>query len=290
MTRADRAPRRTAVERAGRWIVPLLLAAVYASTFRWMMRVWWWDAYAAHGVFVPFFSAHFLWVDRAGLRASAEGGDRRGWVLVGLGLAMLAGGWWQTSLLLQGLSSVVTVAGLVVAIFGPRCLRRGLFAIAFLVFMVPLPRWIVAAVTAELQLFAAIFAGAALSLLDVPFYRHGVMIELPALSIEVAEICNGLRFLTALVVLTVALAQMSQRTTRRKVVLALSAIPIAIAANAVRVAAVVMAAHYIGPEAASGVVHNTIGKVVWGLTLVPLAVVGVLLRRGGMPHPARRLA
>jgi exosortase len=246
-----------------------------------MVRVWWWDSYAAHGVFVPLFSAHFLWVDRARLRASAEGGDRRGWALLALGLGVLAAGRWQASLLLQGFSSVVTVAGLVLAMFGRRCLRQGLFAISFLAFMVPLPRWIVSVVTTDLQLFAVSFAGAALSLFDVPFYRHGVVIELPTITLEVAEICNGLRFLAALLVLTVAFAQVTQPTPRRKIILALAAIPIAIVANAVRVAAVIMAAHYIGPQAASGFIHNTIGKIVWGLTLLPLAGLGVMLRWTG---------
>ena len=59
-----------------------------------------------------------------------------------------------------------------------------------------------------------------------------------------------------------------------------SAVPIAILANAARVAAIAVAVQYAGPQAASGAIHHAIGKVTWALTLVPLAGLGLLLRRG----------
>jgi len=92
-------------------------------------------------------------------------------------------------------------------------------------------------------------------------------------------VCNGLRFLMALLVLTTAFAQVTQRTIPRKITLALSSIPIAILANAARVAAIGVGVHLIGPEAASGTIHHWIGKGVWGLTLIPLAALGFLLSR-----------
>lgn len=107
-----------------------------------------------------------------------------------------------------------------------------------------------------------------------------------------AEVCNGLRFLTALLVLTVAFAHVSQRSLAGKLVLVASAVPIAILANAVRVATIVVAAHYIGSQVTSGFIHNSIGKGVWALTLIPLGALGLLLRRGGAsrdPEEARPL-
>jgi exosortase len=262
-----------------RLLVVVLVGLVYVPTFKWMARDWYWNTYAAHGVFVPLFAAHFLWVDRARLRAAIGRGDGRGLLLLAAGLGALALGAWHRNLFVQGLSFVVTLAGAVLWLFGLPCLRQAAFALGFLAFMVPLPRWIVGTVTLHLQVFAATFAGAALSLFEVPFYRHGVQIELPNITLEVAEICNGLRFLTALVVLTVAFAQVGLRSVGRKLVLISSAVPIAILANAVRVATVVVGTHYVGPEVAVGFIHHTIGKVVWVLTLIPLLTVAWLLRR-----------
>jgi exosortase/archaeosortase family protein len=107
-----------------------------------------------------------------------------------------------------------------------------------------------------------------------------MVIDLATVRLDVAEVCNGLRFLMGFLVLAIAFAQVSQRTLPRKLLLAASAIPIAILANAVRVATVAIAVHHLGPAAASGIIHHGIGKAVWALTLVPLFVLGLVLRGG----------
>lgn len=266
------------------WLLSVaVLAGLYAPVFQQLGGVWWTDTYAAHGLFVPLFSAVLAWLDRDRLRATAGRGHPAGAVLVLGALGVLGVGWWRGSLFLQGLSAVVAVAGLVLWGLGALCLRRAAFPVAFLLLMLPLPRAAVDAVTLDLQLFAVEFAGLALALADVPFYRHGLLIQLPSITLEVAEICNGLRFLLALFVLTVAFAQVTQRTVPRKLLLVASAIPIAILANAFRVAVIAAGVHYVGPEVAGGIIHHSIGKAVWALTLVPLLVLGVLLRLSERP-------
>jgi len=260
-------------------VVVLALAGIYSPALAEMARVWWTNTYAGHGMFVPLFSALLVWMDRDRIRAAAGRGDPAGMLVILLGLGLLALGSWADSVILQGLSVVVAVAGIVLWGFGARCLRRAAFPVGFLLFMVPLPRPIVDAVTLDLQLFVARFAGATLELLDIPVHQDGLLIVLPAVTLQVAEACNGLRFLMALLVLTVAFAQVTQRSLLRKLVLVGSAIPIAILANAVRIAVIAIAVYYIGPKAASGFIHNIIGKAVWALTLIPLIALAFMLRR-----------
>jgi len=255
------------------------LAALYAPVMLRMASVWWHDSYAGHGMFVPLFSAHFVWIDRARIRAALGAREPRGLLVIVAGLLLLALGRWEASLLVQGVSFVVTLGGVVLWLGGARTLRALAFPLSFMFLMVPLPRGIVAVTTLHLQLFAARFAGQVLSLLDVPFMQRGVVIELPSLTLEVAEVCNGLRFLSALVVLTLAFAYVTQRTVARTAILTLMAVPVAIVANAVRVTGITLGVHYIGPEAASGFIHNYIGKGVWALTILVLVGIGVVLRR-----------
>lgn len=270
-----------------RVLVVLVVAALYAPTMLAMARVWWTDTYAGHGMFVPLFAAIVAWMERDRLRAAIGPGSLAGLAFLAAGLGALGVGHAAGSLLLQGLSVPVSVAGLVAWSFGLGFLRRATFPVWFLALMVPLPRPIVEAVTLDTQLFAAGFATWALRLVDIPVYRVGVLIELPTITLKVAEVCNGLRFLMALLVLTTAFAQATQRTIPRKIVLALSAIPIAVVANAVRVAAIAIAVHYLGPEAASGAIHDWIGKGVWGLTFLPLLALGFLLARVRVSRAAR---
>lgn len=270
----------------GRWLqtgLVVVLAALFAPAMVEMAHVWWTDAYAGHGMFVPLFCALVAWTDRERLRAAAGPGHPAGLVVVLAGLGLLGLGSVYASPLVKGSSVAVVVAGLVVWSVGPRCLRAAAFPVGFLLAMAPLPRAVVAVVTLKIQLFAAAFAAAVLRSIDVPVHQTGVAIELPTLTLQVAEACNGLRFLAALLVLTTAFAQLTQRDLGRKVALVASAIPIAILANATRVAAIALGVHFVGPQAASGTLHNMIGKGVWALTLIPLIGLGLLLARAGTP-------
>jgi exosortase len=266
------------------------VAALYVPTLAAMADAWRVDSYAGHGMFVPLFSALLVWFDRERIRARAGSGHPAGALMILAALGVLGLGYSGESLLVRGVSLVMAVAGAVLWIWGAGCLRATAFPVAFLVFMVPLPRAVVGAVTLDLQLFAASFAAGALRLMGIPVYRTGAVIELPSMTLEVAEICNGLRFLLALVVLTAAFAQVSQRTVARKILLVSAAIPVAILANAIRVATIGLGVQYIGPEAASGVVHHTIGKVVWALTVIPLIALGFGLGRRSTPERGRARA
>jgi exosortase len=264
-----------------RILVVLGLTGIYAPVLADMARAWWVHPYAGHGMFVPAFSAYILWLSRSQLRAACGRGYPTGVLLVLLGLGLLAIGRWEASVLVQGASLVITVAGLILWGFGAQCLRQAAFPVAFLLLMVPLPRALVDALTLDLQRFAAGFAGEVLERLDIPFYLHDQMIDLSTITLNVAEVCNGLRFLVALVTVTIAFAQLSQRTLPRKLLLVASAVPIAILANAGRVATIAAGVHYVGPEVASGSIHHLIAKAVWGLTAVPLVALGLVLRWGG---------
>ncbi len=99
------------------------------------------------------------------------------------------------------------------------------------------------------------------------------------MTLQVAEICNGLRFMSALVVLTVALGHALRLSPGRLLVLVLSAVVLAVLANGTRILAILLGVRYYGPEAASGLVHHSIGKAVWILTLAPLGAVAWLLHR-----------
>jgi exosortase len=234
------------------------------------------------------FAAVMLWSDRAALRRAVTPGDNRGFLLLAVAVALLLIGRALGVLGIQTVALALAIAGGAVAVTGRAVAGRAAVPIAFLVLMAPPPRGLIDIVTVYLQNFAAGFAVGVLRLLDVPVLRAGVMLELPNARLEVAEICNGLRFLFALLVMTVAFAHITQRSATRKLILVASAVPIAILANASRVAVIALGAYWVGPEVAGGVVHHMIGKVVWVLTLGPLALVAWALSGISRPHTYRR--
>lgn len=280
-----------------RWcavVVVLALSALYWDLFGRLAHLWWDYDYAGHGMFVPLFSAVIAAADRDRLRTATTRGHWAGLVLIGVAGAIFAVGASARSLVVEGMSVPVAVAGLVMLAFGPEVLRLTAFPVAFLALMIPLPKHVADAVTIHLQMFAASVAGIALGLVGIPFIRTGVTIELAGATLQVAEACNGLRFLIGLFVLTLAYAHMTQDGWWRKAILAGAAVPVAVVANSIRVAGISTAAHFVGGEAVLGTPHLIIGKVVWIGTIGGLIVLGLAMRRIGhkrpLPLPTRAAA
>ena len=243
------------------------------------------NEYAGHAPFVPLFCALVAWNDRERLRSAAGPGDWRGLPLVAAGLGVLGFGYATGNLTAQGLALPVAVAGLVLWLWGAQCLRVATFPVWFLAMIVPPPRVLIAAVTGYLQNFAAEFAAIGVRLLGIPIYQDGIRLELSSLTLSVAEACNGMRFLLTIMVLAAAFSQILLPNRRRRITLVFASAAIAILANAVRVAAIAIGVHYFGPDAASGTIHDWIGKGVWVLTLLPLIGLGLLLARR-RPRPS----
>lgn len=264
-----------------------LLAVVYAPLLPALVHAWRVDTYAGHGLFVPAYSVVLLWLDRQRLAATPRGREPAGAILVLTALALFWTGRWAASIVVQGLSLVMAVAGVVLWRFGARRLRAAAFPIGFLALMLPLPRAAVDLVTVHLQTFHAHFTSSVLAVAGVPHLQRGIYLELPNTTLVVVEGCNGLRFLMALVTLAAAFAQVSQRTIGRKLLLVALAVPLAVIANGFRVSALSLAAYHLGPHAAEGLTHHTLGKTVWALTLGVLLAVGVFLRRGGRRSASR---
>ena len=243
--------------------------------------VWQWanDEDYTHGFLILPLAAYFVWEKRARLAAMVPSPSLAGAGLLALGLLMLVVGTVGAELFVQRSSFIVVLAGLVWLILGPAFLRELLFPIAFLVFMVPLPAIVMNAVAFPLQLFAAQSATFCMQTAGIPVIREGNTIVLSNTTLEVVEACSGIRSLQALLALGAVYGYFTQRTVWKRWALIVLSIPIAIAANAIRVAGTGFLAHFIGPEAAQGFYHSFAGWMVFAVAFVLLLGVGALVSR-----------
>jgi exosortase len=194
---------------------------------------------------------------------------------------MLLVGSIGAELFTQRSSLIVVLAGLVLLILGRAWLWTLAFPLTFLLFMVPLPAIVVNAVAFPLQLFAAQFAELCLFNLGIPVLREGNIIALAGTTLEVAEACSGIRSLQALLALGTIFAYFSQRSMWKRWVLVLLSIPIAIAANAFRVAGTGVLAEYFGSKAAEGFYHTFSGLSVFVAAFMLLLLSGAIISRIG---------
>lgn len=201
------------------------------------------------------------------------------------GLAIVAGalgilivGELGAEFFLSRASLVFLLAGLVVYLLGWSYFRAVLFPWAFLFFMIPIPAIIFNQVAFPLQFLAARFASFLLVLFGVPVLREGNIIQLPTTSLEVAQACSGIRSLMSLGALAVIYGYFLDTKNLRRVILALAAIPIAVAANGLRVMGTGLLGYYWDPEKAEGFFHTFSGWVIFIISIALLFAFHGLLR------------
>jgi exosortase len=129
--------------------------------------------------------------------------------------------------------------------------------------MIPIPAIIFNQIAFPLQLLASRFGEVSLTACQIPVLREGNVINLANTSLEVAEACSGIRSLISLLTLGIVYGYFADSRVWVRVILALGTIPIAIAANGIRVAGTGIAAHYYGPEAAQGFFHTFSGWIIF---------------------------
>jgi len=166
---------------------------------------------------------------------------------------------------------------------GWELLKELRFVFLVLLLAIPIPAIIFNEITLPLQILASKLASALLPLFGVPVLREGNVIELPAMKLEVAEACSGIRSLVSLFTLSSSMDTSSRSPSR-----AGGARPgqhsIAIAANAVRILGTGLCVQYWDPEKAMGFFHEFSG---WVMFLVSLGCLFVVHRLMNLV-PARR--
>jgi exosortase len=135
-----------------------------------------------------------------------------------------------------------------------------------------------------LQNFASIVAVSLFDVTGIAALREGVRITIPnsvpgesAHIMEVGAACSGLRSLTAILALAVAIAYLSGRRMWYRAVVVLMAAPVAIAVNCIRVFGTGLIMLYIGPQWATGDAHEQQGMVMVGVAAAILAFVAWIL-------------
>jgi exosortase len=250
---------------------------LYATVLPPLITDWLDDPNYSHGFLVPGVSAYFVWERRQILVRLRPQPHWGGLVLLGCGLGMLLLGHLGAELFLMRSSMVVVLTALVWYLLGLPYVHALALPLAFLLFMIPLPAILLNTITLPLQRLATQVSTFALQLVQLPVYREGNIIYLPHTTLEVAEACSGLSSLVSLLALAVVLAYITQHRLSTRWILVLSAIPIALVANAFRIWATGVLAQRYGPHVAEGFYHTFAGWLVFVVALALLLSEGALL-------------
>jgi exosortase A len=260
-----------------------LILAVYGETIVAMVFKWYESGTFAHGFLIPPLTAYLVWRQRwrwAHLRPTPSG-----WPLI---LLPVAGFGWLIGdlgdvLAIQQVALIAMLELVVWAVLGSQIVRKLLFPLVFLWFVVPVGEFLVS----PLQDFTAWFAVGALRLSGIPVLWEGRSIRIPSGDWLVAEACSGVRYVIPSVVLGMLYAWITYRSWRRRGAFVALALSVPIVANGVRAYGIILLAHLTDNRVAVGVDHLVYGWAFFGVVMFLLFVVGGRFReRTGQPQNA----
>jgi exosortase len=248
--------------------VPFLWA--YWSTFAAMGVRWWNDAQYSHGFLVPVFAAGLLWLRRD--RLKVEELRPEGWgiglILAGAVLRMFGAYYFITPF--DALSILPCLAGFCVLLGGWAALRWAWPAIAFLFFMMPLPYGLETALAYPLRRIATLTSTYALQTVGFPALAEGTNIYFNDHHLQIAPACSGLGMLLIFFALSTAIALLIERPWPDKLVILVSALPIAVIANIWRIFVTAILFQFASQELAHKVFHDWAGFLMMPVALLLL--------------------
>jgi exosortase len=300
------------------------LVFAYATVLTKLGHDWWTDENYSHGLLIPVIIGFILWSQRERLaRTGQHPAMICGLAAVVLSLAALWAGTAGAELYIQRISLVLMLGGVVLYFWGFGLLRLLIVPLFLLFLAIPIPAIIFNKIAFPLQLFASRCAVSTMAFFNIPVLRQGNVIELMPLGaretkkLEVVEACSGIRSLMTLVTLAVVFAYFTHPRGDsgdgdesqgpepknpivkvlgrlktfgfwRSVIIVLSAVPIAILTNALRVSGTGILARYYGTRVADGFFHSFSGWVIYVVAFLMLFGVGWLLDRVNPTKPESR--
>jgi len=246
----------------------LLLAAFMATNYpvlSGLVKTWSSSDDYSHGFLIIPLSAYMLWQNRAALAAQPAEGSWAGLLVVMLACFMFLFGKFGAVYTLTSIAMVIFIWGGILFLFGFNFFRSCFFPLFFLLFMIPVPSQIYAALTNPLQFAVTKITVTMASLLGMPIYREGNVIHLPDMTFQVVQACSGLRSIMTMLTLGAVFGYFSLRSIPMRMILIAAGVPIAIAVNIFRVFAMVVAYHYFKLNLTEGTPHTILGLLVFAL-------------------------
>ncbi len=273
------------------WPVLLGLAVLYMPTVYRLASGVWQSEDQAHGPLILAVVLWLAWSGRDAFTLPAHPRPLAGWLLLLPGLVLYAVGRSQDVLILEIGSAMPVLGGSVLALCGWATLRRLWFPLLFIVFLIPLPGFLVDAITGPLKQNASALAAQVLFVAGYPIARAGVVLHLGPYQLLVADACSGMHSIYSLAAVGLFyLYLMGYKNRLRLGLLVLAIVPIAFLANTLRVVTLALITFHMGDAAAQGYLHGLAGVSLYLFALLLLlgldAVLGLL---PGLREPRRQV-
>jgi exosortase D (VPLPA-CTERM-specific) len=230
----------------------------------------------SHGYMLPFIALYFIWQKKNLIIQSAFTPSWWGLGLILAALVVFIVGEVSALFILTQYALIAVLLGLALAIMGWPAIKPVLMPILLLVFAVPLPYFLEANLSANLQLLSSKLGVYFIRWCQIPVYLEGNVIDLGSYKLQVVEACSGLRYLFPLLSLGFICAYLFDVAFWKRATLVLSTIPITIFMNSFRIGMIGVLVDNWGIEMAEGFLHDFEGWIVFmacfGVLFIEMAI------------------
>jgi exosortase B len=250
--------------KAAPWFILLAgWAVMFGPTYWDLAGTLWRSDDQFHGVIILVVVAWLIWDQRLAVVAKpAAPRTALGGTLFVFGLLLYIVGRSQDILIFEVGAQIPVLAGALLIMQGRSALSALWFPILYFAFMVPLPGFLVDAMTGPLKQWVSILAENILYAVGYPIARSGVTLSIGPYQLLVADACSGLHSMFSLSALGLLyMYLMARKSWLHNGIMLVSILPIAFAANIVRVIILVLITYHLGDEAGQGFLHGMAGMV-----------------------------
>ena len=274
------------------WIVAACVGAALIAAFfpglEFMVANWAQVEEYSYGYFIPVISAFLIWQRSDRLRQAELRGSWSGLALVLAGLALGMVGEASAIRIFGQYGFVISLVGLTVGFIGWRGTRIIAVPLVVLLFMIPMPQFVLREMSQQLQLVSSQIGVGLIRLFGISVFLEGNVIDLGSYKLQVVDACSGLRYLFPLMVLGFLAACFFQGSWWKRVLIVLSAVPLTIVINSLRIGLIGVTVEYWGASMAEGLLHDFEGWFMFMLCIALLiGEMSVLAHIGAKPQSLR---
>lgn len=226
------------------------------------MSVW----HNAHGVLVPPVVGYLIYQELKRFKGSPRDASAWGFVLLVPALLLHALDTGMHTQLLSAVSILIALPGLSLLLLGVERTRAILFPLAFLMAALPIPLGMTEQIHMQLRLIATAATSSIIPMLGIPVYTEGTTLFTAVGPLEISDACSGFSTLYAAGAVA-CLTAYSTPDWRRRLLVLLSAAPLAVAANIVRIVSLALLVVWQGADVLSTFLHPLSGMMTFALAL-----------------------
>ena len=257
-------------------LLALFLSILYFRTFIWLANTWFTDPVYSHGVIIPIVSSFLVWknIRDKGIRDTNP--SKLGVIPLTFGILLYITGSITIFPFLSAISFIFVLCGLILYLHGKQMMKSLLFPVLFPIFAIPIP--LVPAIASSLQSISARYSALILEMLGVAVMRTGSEIQLEDCSFSIGLPCSGMNTLISLLAVSAIFIHLLKCPLLKKAALFCITIPVAIAANIIRVTFIILIADHYGVDVAMRLFHDFSSPFLFIIAFIFLIILSKLVK------------